>query len=289
MDKWEFNYIKDLKDWDALAWTDEEAYEMYPDYNRVYDKLFIARRCSTLKTYDLEKVLPSKYPVIVKPKINLVGMSKGAYIASSIDEIGLTKGMMAQEIAKGNHYSMDLVFQDGEIIDWFAFQAHKNYYGSFTLFASTSICNEYVCTQIKSIMKGYTGVVCVEYIGHQIIDVHLRPSVQFFDICGGLQEQLPHFIKTGEWNVTKFEKTYSKVYRRFEDSHVVKFRNLRKPNAIRSVQECWERDKYLSENDNDMFSYRYMVINGTNLESIENYAFVIHEHLHFYTKKDDRK
>lgn len=281
LDKWEYRYIKDLADHELVPWNDEQAFDMYPKHSRVYDKLKVAKKYTRLKTYDLEKTLPSNYPVMVKPRINLHGMSKGAYIASNIDEIGETRGMIAQQIATGKHHTTDLVMLEGDIVDWFTFECHKNHYGSFTLFESVKYVNERVCLNVKDMLKGYTGPVCVEYIGNNIIDIHLRPALQFYDISGGMQKQLPHFMKTGEWQMTTFEKTYSKVYRTFRNCKVSTPKRQKLPYGVTSIQYCWEKGSTLGEDIQDEFSYRYMVINGTSLKCIENVGHKIKNQLTF--------
>lgn len=281
LDSWEDQYLSGLDDKEVLAWTDDEAKERYSDYAYVYDKLWTGKNLTPLVTFDLEKEMPPNFPVFIKPRENMNGMSKGAYVASFEDEITVRKGMIAQQLATGPHLSTDYVIRDGKVIDFFTFLCHKNYYGSFYLFESIPVDDGIVRKKVQETLKGYTGVACVEAIGGNIIDFHLRPATQFFDICGGLIEQLPNFVKTGEWRQVPKEQTYSKVLRRGTDAYVTQLHEVNLANGIRSIQQCWTEGNKLSEEDQDNFSFRYAVINGSSISDINNFAEKFNKSLKF--------
>lgn len=273
LDPWERQYIDNLKDTDQLAWDDFTAWNRYPKYSWVYDKEALAKFTGLL-TYDLEKEIPDSayYPYIVKPRTNFTGLSKDAYVVDSEDEIEDWEGMIAQKFIEGHQGTADLILLDGVILDKFAFTTHKNFYGEIKLFESNPFLPLSVADTIRKLFGGYTGVVNVEYIEGKVIEIHLRPSLQFYDICGGLIEQLPKFIKEGKWEKVKFSKTYSKIYRTKHDGFPEVKSLPQKPKGVSSVQFCWEDGKKISESDPSIGRNRYMVVNGTSLEDIQNFG-----------------
>ena len=60
---------------DKIVISDAEAWINYPEYQFIYNKLWIAQsqfiNCAPMNVY------PNKYPVFFKPIINLIGMSRG--------------------------------------------------------------------------------------------------------------------------------------------------------------------------------------------------------------------
>lgn len=272
LDSWESKYIRNLKDYDVLSWDDEEAKMRYPKHSWVYNKYMLAKATGVF-TLDLEKEMPSFYPVIVKPMENLYGLSKNAYVAESPDEIEDHVGYIAQEYLNGLQGTTDLVIANGKVQGHFSFITSKSRYDEIKCFTSTPFFNNNVKNTVERILFDYTGIANVEYIDDKVLEIHLRPSLQFYDICGGFISQMPRFITDGTIPSPKFEQTYSRVFRTRRDGIVkdVKIPNY-KPSCIRSIQMCYDNGKLLSETDPSFFRKRYMVINGTNLQDIESYA-----------------
>lgn len=275
-DQWELQYIKNLKDNHLLAWDDETAWSMYPKYNWVYDKMLLSN-ITGIPTWDLEKEVPTVFPVVCKPKTNFCGLSKGAYIASSIDEVEDFEGYIAQKYLNGTQFSTDILLNRGEIVDYFTFITHKNNYDELKMFSSTPFTNNRVINKVAFFLKDYIGVCNVEYIDNHIIEIHLRPSLQFFDICGGFIKQIPEFIKNPDnfKKKSKFEQTFSRVFRtRFNGvPEVLKLPTP--PSEVRSVQLAWEDGYKLSKTDPSLFRKRYLIINGDDLQKIEDYSKTI--------------
>lgn len=270
-DKWEEAYIKNLRNADFLAWGDEEAFYRYPKHNFIYDKYLLSKTTKTLKVWDLEKEIPNKYPVYVKPKTNFFGLGKDSYVAFSKDEIEDVTGLIAQEFAEGTHYSTDFVLDRGKVIDCWTFVGHKNFYNDFTLWESVPFPDS-IRQYVENLLHDYTGICNFESINGKIIEGHLRGSLQFFDICGGLLEQMPKFIDKGTYTPVKFKNSYSKVLRTRHDGYVTIKKLPRKPKSVASLQLAHESKLKLSTCDPSSFRKRFAVINGFNLKDIENYA-----------------
>jgi len=273
-DQWELQYIKNLPGADLLPWDDETAYHAFPKWNWVYDKFLLSKHTG-VTTWDLGQDAPSLFPVFCKPRFNFDGLSKGAYIASSIDEIEDFDGYIAQEHILGMQYTTDYVLSKGKVIDQFTFMTHTNNYGEIKCFSSTPFTDSNVTKKVEEILKDYTGVCNVESINGKVIELHLRPSLQFADICGGFIAKLPRFIETGRTTATKFEQTYSRVFRTRHDGVPEVLKLPSPPPEVRSVQLAWEEGCKLSESDPSLFRKRYLIINGTDLQKIEEFSKLI--------------
>lgn len=276
LDAWEKKYLTKLKDRDILAWSDAEAVYKYPKWKWIYDKYELHRYLQMVPTWNLWDEFPKEYPIFVKPRININGLGFGSGKVNSLFEIfdrGLCGTHIGQPILSGDHVSTDIVF-DGEIlVDYFSFYCRYNSRGNLVLFESTNTPPKPAL--IKKLSKIGEGrrVMNVETIGNKPLEVHLRPSVQFYDISGGLLEQMPNFIQTGAWRPVRQESTYSRVFRRPNDSRAARPSKIPPyPSGIRSIQFCWESQKRLSKHGQDPNSFKYLVVNGTNLRNINAYG-----------------
>jgi len=272
LDKWEAKYIQNLKDKESIAWDDEEAYLRYPKWNFIYDKQILSNMAiNTPKTWDLTLETPTTYPVYVKPRTNFYGLGKDSYVACSWDEIEDPLNSIAQQFLEGTHYSTDYVLKDGQIIDSWTFIGHKSFYNDFTLWESYPFPDA-IRGDVEDLLWGYTGIANFESIGGVIIEGHLRGSLQFYDISGGMLSKMPQFVNTGTYSPGKFKKTYSKVLRTKHSGKIEFSRVPYKPKGVTSVQLCYEPGVPLNVTDPGAFRHRYAVINGTNKKIIDSYA-----------------
>lgn len=275
IEPWYKQYVRDNPELEQITWYDEDAIQEFPEFRYLYDKLWVARNLTGVKVWNLGKESPSEFPVFVRPRVNLYGMSQGAgkkYMGQ------LPKnGYIAQPFKKGTQYSIDLVIMNNKIQDYFAFKSHKNIQGSFTHFESVNIPATIIKLQrhIRKIGIKH-ALINVETIDDFIVEIHLRPSAQFLDISGGIVYNYIEYLKTGKYKRCKREKTYSVVYRREEDATVELISYPSKGKDVRSTQFTWYSDLPLSATVNDDKSFRYMVINGTNLKAIDRFSKQIH-------------
>ena len=275
IDPWEYKYIKHNPNQLLIAWDDSTAYRRYQRARWIYNKYYVSKRYNKHKCYDLDKEFPRRYPVMVKPKINLTGLSKGAYKANNRKELIKTKGMIAQKFYKGTQYTTDICIYKGEIVDYFTFITHKDNQGSIICFESTQN-TPYKVLDIAKDCGLKNVIINIETINNNIIEMHLRPSLQFYDICGGMIEgylkQLAENVPVSQYQKCKYEKTFSYVLRRSTDIKPSWLSKVLIPTGVRSVQLCYEKGKYLSEYDQDEFSYRFACINGDNFKEILTFA-----------------
>jgi hypothetical protein len=250
--------------------SDEQAYDVYENHRHWYDKLFLAKRWSNIPTVFGE--------VVKKPRCNLEGMSKNCTY------FDLEENIIQQKV-EGRHLTIDWCINPKippkSNIPWqrySVFEGHKDFNNSFYLFESLPYLDSWeVYSKIDLIIKelvkeGYQGrFVNFEFIGPYLIEMHLRPSVQFMDIDGGL---IKFGLCGGELPTP--HDSYSYVYRQNQDATLIKHKTpIFFPDSISSYQVCCEAKHKLSEYTQDYISYRKYVINGVNKKDVIEFKNVL--------------
>jgi len=161
----------------VIPTNDFEAYKFYEQYNFLYNKKWIAEsqniRCGTSRD------VPDNYPIIVRPIINLHGMSKGAYFLdnNNISKVSkISDNDFWIEILKGEHISVDVYYNDHGILGIIAFLGVPNKLFTFKYW---EYLPDYqlpveIGKWIKRNLLGFKGVFNLEIIGGKIIECHLR-------------------------------------------------------------------------------------------------------------------
>ena len=126
------NILKQKNKEGLIPIYDTEAWTKLKPWNFVYDKLFIADSqglpCGPWGTY------PNKYPIIIKPIINLFGMSRGFQLIKNEKEYDLitnADGHLWEEYLIGDNMTIDLIIINGEIIDYYPIRSIPGQNGSF--------------------------------------------------------------------------------------------------------------------------------------------------------------
>ena len=158
--------------------NDEDAWLMYPKLNFVYNKMFICEFQNL--AYAPMPILPDKYPVIIKPIINLLGMGINSIKVNNDEEFMkyYNNNHFWCEFLEGEHYSWDLVITKGKIqyICCFNGCVDDNKFGTFKYwsllkkFKLPQIVNKF----INKNLKNFTGCVNIETINNNMIECHLR-------------------------------------------------------------------------------------------------------------------
>ena len=106
--------------------------------------------------------------------------------------------MIAQKYYTGKHLTTDFVKYKGKVVDFYTFIGHKDKNGSFTLFEASDEVNLKALLIAQDIpLKN--GFINIETIADGAIEAHLRPSLQLYDISGGLHDKyLQNPIVTGK-------------------------------------------------------------------------------------------
>ncbi len=162
---------KDIK----IPTNDFEAYPYYKDYTYLYNKKWVADSqnvgCGT------NRQVPNKFPVIVRPMINLYGMGKGTYYVTNYEQSSkISNKDFWEEILHGNHVSVDVFKNDHGILGTVAFLGIP---ADLFKFIYWEYLPDYqlplkVTQWISKNMKSFIGVFNLELIGDKIIECHLR-------------------------------------------------------------------------------------------------------------------
>jgi len=172
----------------AIPVDDMDCYGLYPAFNFVYNKLFIAES-QGIKAAPHGPV-PSSYPVFSKPIYNLYGMGQGSRLLRGEKEYDewAAPGHMWMEYLTGDHISSDVAVLNGEPVWWRHTRGNPLPGGAFDyweIFTQAFPALEDFCgAWVRKHMRGYSGMMNFETIGGRIIEAHLRLTCQWPDLYG---------------------------------------------------------------------------------------------------------
>lgn len=276
LDDWESQYLS-AHELLKIPWCDPVAFEFYPKDRWLYDKYQMHRALNPdVPIWNLNNETPNWFPIFVRPRFNLEGMSVGAHAVSAKTALGSYRNYIATPLKAGTQISVDMAFENGRLIEYFAFEAVKNGLTEFDHFRSIDRLPEATLARLSEIgplLKQERAIVNAELIDNLFVEIHLRPSLQFYDISGGFLPHLIHWLAGKPFPKIDRSFTVSKIYRRPTDAYPKKPSSIPPlPAEIRSLQFTWYDGLPLSACTNDSTSYRYLVINGTSLRVIEDFA-----------------
>ena len=220
------NKYKNLNDYNKLLNTniisnDIDAYVKYKKYRHIYNKLWLA------ESQDLPSapigIYPNNYPIIIKPIINLFGMSRGITIINNEEEYSNFNkdGFFWEKYLTGNHYTLDIILKNGNIIFVGGFKSFKDKNGSFKYHESVEV-NFKLPLEIKywinKYLNKYTGCLNLEIIQDKynnnynyIIEAHLRLNGDFQLYDENFVLKLSKLLNMDNYNLSDFYK-YDKKY-----------------------------------------------------------------------------
>jgi hypothetical protein len=174
--------VEDLGLENNIITTDFDAWELLPDYRHVYNKLELAL------AQDLEAgpmgIYPENYPIIMKPIINLYGMSRGFKIINSKEEYdkNISDGSFWMPYFKGEQINVDLIILDGKIKFYATLYSKDNGDGTFEYhqYLPDYKLGKKAKKWIKENLEGYNGCLNLEIIDDNIIEAHLRLNGDFY-------------------------------------------------------------------------------------------------------------
>ena len=163
---------------------DGEAYRMYPQYNYVYDKLWVAKS-QKLKCGPLEDIVANPnsvdYPVFIKPRWgHLSAASKNCFKISNPEELhrySHFKHMMWSEFIDGREGMTDYVMLNGRIMHYvsYIYSEDQNGFTDEWKYISPNTKAPLAITEwVERNLNGYSGIVNVQYRDERIIEVGLR-------------------------------------------------------------------------------------------------------------------
>lgn len=155
-----------------ISTNDFDSYKLYTNYNKLYNKKYIADSQNINCNYQLNNIV--FFPVVVRPIINLYGMGKGTYYLYNREKI--KKGYFWCEEIKGIHISLDIFYNSHGINGYIAFYGKKDYLFTFDYWEylpNYKIPNN-IINWVHKHLNGYNGVFNIEIISDKIIECHLR-------------------------------------------------------------------------------------------------------------------
>ncbi|GAQ11670.1 hypothetical protein ALT_8991 [Aspergillus lentulus] len=169
---------------------DSDAYELYPKFRWVYNKLTVAElqgiECGPHRT----KPDAALFPIFSKPIYNLGGASMGARIIHTVDEYwrSFVPGHMWSALLTGEHISTDIAVDAGRVV-WLGHTrgvaGPDQTWEYWEINTSVELSLEkYIADFVETHLAGYTGMMNVETIGGKIIEAHLRFSPQWPNLYG---------------------------------------------------------------------------------------------------------
>ena len=178
IDPYEYNWSKNVPMYDIIA------YEKYPKYNFVYDKLWIAKSCG-LESGELKNLHKKDvtYPIFIKPRWgHKTASSKGCYKINKYEDILPyinDEDMMWSEFIDDKESMTDFILLDGEIKWQMTLIYSDTQKGFIDDWKSINMIHEppeSVVNWVNTHMKGYSGILNVQYRSDKIIEVSLRPA-----------------------------------------------------------------------------------------------------------------
>ena len=144
---------------------------------KLYNKKYIADSQNFINGDNT--IIPNKFPIIVRPKINLMGMGKDAYFIDNLNqfkESNINDKFFWCEVFRGDHISVDIFFNNNEIQGYIAFRGKQG--KLFTFKYWEYLRNYKISSKIKKWiyknLNSFCGVFNMELINDNIIECHLR-------------------------------------------------------------------------------------------------------------------
>lgn len=159
-----------------LPLADHFAYKFYTHFNHVYNKLWISQSQKLICGQLYHQ--PPRFPVIIRPQINLDGMGKDARFINNIEDFHKVTNSNLFWVQKlnGNHYSVDIFLNSRGIQGIICFQGYPGFKFTFKYwkYLDSYQLPKNIINWISIHLKNYHGVFNLEIIENHIIECHLR-------------------------------------------------------------------------------------------------------------------
>ncbi len=257
---------------------DSMAYEFNPLHRRVYNKLWVAR--SQGLECGPQAISPSHYPMFSKPVTNLKGMGLGSRVLRNEQDYRehCHPGDFWMRRLAGEHVSTDWALVNGEprwcrhtlgitgalgTFDFWIVQARRR-----------PGLEKYCGDWIRRNLRDYTGMLNIETIGGQIIEVHLRFADQWPDLYGcHWVDATVRLYRDKVWLFSETTRTdgYSVVLfgphgKRYPYPCAAKLAAYRATSGVSSVQITFFADRPLTAHAMPPGGFRLAVINCSNVD-----------------------
>ena len=188
-----------------FAINDIDAWLRYSEFNIIYNKLQLAE-LQGLNSAPIP-VKPNIYPIVIKPIINLYGMSRGFQKVNNYNEYkkiidnNNLSGYFWETYLEGKQINVDIIIKNGKIIKYFGVESEPDINGTFKYhrFIKNYILSPDIINLLEQVLDEYTGFLNIEIIDGFIIEAHLRLNGDFFIFTNNHIDSLIKFIKTKEY------------------------------------------------------------------------------------------
>ena len=190
------------------------AWKFYKDYHHIYNKLWICEsqniKCGP------NGIDPIEYPIIIKPIINLLGMSRGFRIIKNETEYNLymKDGFFWMKYFENEHFNIDLIILKGKIKFYSCLKSYPYSQGTFNYHESIPNFKlpENIKKWIYKYFSRYTGCLNLEIIDNNIIEAHLRLNGDYFLYDYKFTKELDKLFNKQKWeldyNIKKIFNTH---------------------------------------------------------------------------------
>ena len=281
LDPWRTQYFEGIPCPDdvLIPTEDGDAWQWYPEFKWVYDKLRVAEsqgfECGP---HGLE---PPSFPVFSKPVFNMRGMGAGSRVIRSLKEYKAVQrpGHIWMPMLEGDHVSTDVAVIDGEAVWWhhtIGIPLEGGMFDYWVLLAEPRPEIERYCGDwLRKNLRGYTGMANFETIGARIIEVHLRFADQWPDLYGGRAwvEALIGLYQHKRWEFDDSRRNdgFSVV---LFGAHGIQYRHppnelvheIRNSPDITSVQVTFHEDRAPAQHSMPPGGFRLAIVNTWDLE-----------------------
>lgn len=167
-----------------MPFFDKACYKRYPDYNFVYDKLWIVKSQGLLGGR-LEKLIGKEkqmsYPIFIKPRWgHLSASSKNCFKINSAEELAKYidyPNMMWSEFIDAKEGMTDYILLKGTIVHQITYvysDKQNGFSDDWKYISPDSMPPDIITDWVNQNMTDFTGVVNVQYRDDKIIEVGLR-------------------------------------------------------------------------------------------------------------------
>lgn len=220
IDPFEYNWSKNVPMYDILA------YEKYPKYNFVYDKLWVAKSCG-LNSGELKNLHKKdvEYPIFIKPRWgHKTASSKGCFKIKSYEEVIPylnNDDMMWSEFIDAKEGMTDFILHNGEIkwqMTLVYSDTQKGFIDDWKSIDMKHQPPEKVVSWVNEHLKGFSGIVNMQYRSDKVIEASLRPARggSYLKSCNNenIVKNINNIIDYNIWDETieehmKYEPFYS--------------------------------------------------------------------------------
>ena len=278
-DPWRLQYFAHVDTSANIPTEDSDAWQWYPAYRFVYDKLALA--LSQNLAAAPHGVPPPHYPVFSKPIVNLKGMGVGSRVLGSDADYAehYAPGHFWMTLLDGLHVSSDIA--DGRRRAALVAARHRQTRGRGHFRLLDRACRavpgiEAHCgAWIERNLAGYTGMLNLETIGGTIIEAHLRFADQWPDLYGpGWVDALVGLYERHEWDFSDDDRSegYSVVLfgphgRRYRHPPRALVDEIKSMPGVTSVQITFHEDRAPETHAMPPGGFRLAIVNGFDLRA----------------------